>query len=62
MRYRSTQGGGNFTKRNNASRRGLTPLQCSPCPPVPLPAHWAELAASGIAPDVAALQLREAGL
>ena len=61
VRYRSTQGGGSFTSCNNPSRGGLTPLQGSPCPPALLPAHWAELQASGIAADVATANVASFG-
>lgn len=56
-RYRSTQGGGDFTNCNNQPRGGLTPLRGSAFPSRILPTHWAELEASGIAPDVAALNV-----
>jgi hypothetical protein len=48
------------------SERGLQASQTvtsssPPCPPTLLPAHWAELQASGIAPDVAALNVASFG-
>ncbi|MFN9622042.1 MAG: hypothetical protein ACK587_04285, partial [Cyanobacteriota bacterium] len=39
----------------------MTPLQASLRPPGILPGHWAELEASGIAPDVATLNVASFG-